>query len=847
MGFNELMRLDIQKFAASGSVSCTILSQSTANNTSTIRITFTVTRVSGTTWWSDNKTATINCDGQSATAQIKLPQSSTSSSCYADFTVSHANDGTKTVSYSASVYPGPSIGTISASGSKALTTIPRYAYFTTQPQYSARTETTLNVYYKPDRTITAAQYRIKQSGGSYGSWTDLSVVSGTWNTTAGCTFKISGLTANKNYVVQMRIQNVNVNWTSSNEVSTNMYTYDYPKFTAAPPNFTIGNDLVVSFYNPLSRTCTISVITDDGVEHSAGSRTGTSISPFSNAGWKDLWYNSIPDKSSGKYKVRLVCSTGNVNTVSSAATYSAKESDCTPTFSNFTWADVNPTTVHLTEGPNASTSSKVVMNYSTIRATISTSNKATAQNHAEINWYEFSTMAIGPAQIITINENPSASVYGDISQVSINEYKVRAIDSRGFPSATVTKTASNFIQYSPLGKTSASVSRTGNVSSQTTLRFSGTIWNNSFGAVTNSIKTATYKYKTGTGNWSSATSILSSVTVSGNTFSFNSQIAGDEGNNGFDVTNVYTIRVTVTDELSTATWDLTLNSGTPHVAYYKKGISIMGQYDEGRSDALQVNGAELVTGQIVSQSNIGAEGYIRTNEGVGIWGSAPYINFHYNNSSSNTSRIYESSSGELTYNARLKMPSNQYWTNSSSKCMDLQNTDIGMLNAIYFADECTGNEGINFLKQDKTSGSTTGSDYETLRGYRGSLYYNGAAMAPLSRTASSGSGYVRIPTSASGGIQICWGSKTVTTAVTGAWGSIYGSSGFNPSISFAKAFSSTPNVTISKSSQSNAPSAFIGDVKWNTSGITQIQLWRGTSATSQSYDLTYIAIGPYTA
>ena len=81
--------------------------------------------------------------------------------------------------------------------------------FTTQPTYSARTETTLDVTYKPNMTVNSAQYRIKTSGGSYGSWTTISssmVISGNTTTTTGCTFRISSLTANTNYVVQVRLK-----------------------------------------------------------------------------------------------------------------------------------------------------------------------------------------------------------------------------------------------------------------------------------------------------------------------------------------------------------------------------------------------------------------------------------------------------------------------------------------------------------------------------------------------------------------------------------------------------------------------------------------------------------------
>ena len=682
-------------------------------------------------------------------------------------------------------------------------------------------------------TSLQASFTISSNGGA--TATGHITCNGVTKTGTSATF--TGLTANKSYTVTAYASN---SAGSSTTLSKSGTTWAYPSVTSAP-NFTIGGTVNIPLSNTHSRNTSVAIKYGSTTIRTISTSTGTAS--YDSSLDSSTWYQKIPSDPSGTYTAVATYS-GNT-TAAKTGTFSANKTNCTPTFSDFTWADINTTTAHLTKGSTYSTSDIIVKGYSNVQVTISAANKATLKNYVSENGSKYVFTCGSKTSSDPMPYSSSSPVTGTIDKVDSNAFQVYAVDARNYPSATVTKTASNYLQYEPLGKTTASVSRVGKVNEQTTLSFSGTIWNNSFGAVTNSIKTADYKYKTEDSGWSATTDIKSSITISGNTFSFNSNIAGDTAN-GFDVTNVYTIRVTIADELSSIYWDLTLNAGTPHVAYYKKGIAIMGQYDEGRSDALQVNGAELVSGQIVSLSNIGAEGYIRTNDGLGIYRStAPYINFHYGNASSSTSRIYESASGELTHNARLKMNADQYWTTASSKCIDMSNSDIGKLNAIYFNDECTGTEGINFLKQNATSGSTTSSDYETLRGYRGSLYYNGSAMAPLSRTASSGSGYVRIPTSASGGIQICWGSKTVTTAVSGSWGSIYGSSNVDPSITFAQAFSATPNVTISKSSQSNTPSAFIGDVKWNKTGITSIQFWRGTSSSSAKFDLSYIAIGTY--
>ena len=288
----------------------------------------------------------------------------------------HANDGTKQVSATTTFYSSPWGFNGSASATWDCPTIPRYAYFSVQPQYAARTETTLDVYYKPDRNITAVQYRIKEVNGSYGSWSNINVISGEWNTTAGCTFRISGLTANKNYVVQMQIQNVNVNWTLSNEVSTNMYTYPYPYCTEAP-NFTIGDNVTINLFNPLNRTVQIQMWS--GVSQQFVSNlitvTGTSYTGFSDIA--NNLYASIPNNTSSNYNIDVWYS-GN-KAIKEGGNYYIRGNE-TPTFNNFTYEDTNSDIINLTGNNQV-----LVDNFSTCKFNIST--RAVAKNGATIDGY----------------------------------------------------------------------------------------------------------------------------------------------------------------------------------------------------------------------------------------------------------------------------------------------------------------------------------------------------------------------------------------------------------------------------------------------------------------------------
>ena len=124
----------------------------------------------------------------------------------------------------------------------------------------------------------------------------------------------------------------------------------------------------------------------------------------------------------------------------------------------------------------------------------------------------------------------------------------------------------------------------------------GNFWNNTFGTVTNTIKSATYEYinnKTPSATPTQGATILS-VNTSGNSYNLSQLILGDTPH-GFDIQNTYTIYVKVTDELSTATFAITLTRGTPTIAYAEDGVAIKKMYDTNNDATLQVAGGVDMT------------------------------------------------------------------------------------------------------------------------------------------------------------------------------------------------------------------------------------------------------------
>lgn len=132
----EKLRLNIQLFAATNVISCSQTSNDIENNKSVQKLTTKFTRTSGTTYWLEAKTITFKCtyqndDGTTTTltktTTFSFPSGSVgmTKSVSVEFEVPHKADGSQTISYSSSIATGTSMGTMTATGSSTLSTIPR--------------------------------------------------------------------------------------------------------------------------------------------------------------------------------------------------------------------------------------------------------------------------------------------------------------------------------------------------------------------------------------------------------------------------------------------------------------------------------------------------------------------------------------------------------------------------------------------------------------------------------------------------------------------------------------------------------------------------------------------------
>lgn len=211
-------------------------------------------------------------------------------------TVTHNADGSKSISYSFSVTDTSGVtytsGNASASGTLALTKIPRYA--TVNQSLKSRTETTIVMNWSSDNTVDYIWYS-KDNGST---WSGLDVADG-----KSGSYTISGLTANTKYNIKTRVRRKDSQLTTDSS-ALSVTTYAYPYCTETP-DYTLGENLTIKFFNPLSRSITWQLGIGEGTVIASGSSSGTSASVVIGATGIDKMYASIPNAKQGLYYVKV--------------------------------------------------------------------------------------------------------------------------------------------------------------------------------------------------------------------------------------------------------------------------------------------------------------------------------------------------------------------------------------------------------------------------------------------------------------------------------------------------------------------------------------------------------------
>lgn len=249
-----------------------------------------------------------------------------------------------------------------------------------------------------------------------------------------------------------------------------------------------------------------------------------------------------------------------------------------PTFQNFSFEDSYEKTLNLT----GQDSEKFIKGYSTMKITISESDKATANKGATMSHY-----------LINGTKYPYLENFiVEIPNWENSSVEVFAVDSRGI--STLVPKPVTIIPYTPLTKGAITTKRQSGAGAMAQLIYNGGIWNNWFGGekekgVKNSLKLVKYTYQVGTSNVEDGKTTIIPI-IEENKFSYDGYILGDDSENGgFLVKNSYNIVVTLEDELSKVEYQSLLPSGIPAIAIYKNNIALHGKYDTELGGS-QING-----------------------------------------------------------------------------------------------------------------------------------------------------------------------------------------------------------------------------------------------------------------
>lgn len=296
---------------------------------------------------------TVNGVNYSGTNTIGISNNSTKTLASGTTTIAHNDNGTKTFNFSFSqelaiTFSGSYIGTKSGSGSGTLDTIPRYA-FINRCDVEKYDETSVKITWGADVNCDEIAYSVNGGG---------------WTAPSGSTypsFRITGLSPNTTYNFRIRVRRTDSKLYTQSDLYQQT-TYNYPHCTSSP-NFTIGSNLTLDFYNPLGRSITVKgYAKSNGAEIFGGSTTGTRLVGFNDKGSVERQYASIPNSKSGQYKV--VVTYGSVSkTRDNGNTYQIKGTEM-PTVNGITYRDTADDVVKITDNPQ-----HIVQNQSLLQIT----------------------------------------------------------------------------------------------------------------------------------------------------------------------------------------------------------------------------------------------------------------------------------------------------------------------------------------------------------------------------------------------------------------------------------------------------------------------------------------------
>lgn len=596
--------------ASTPSITITQNSQSIANNTSSITVKCYVTTSGGSyNNYSPSGKCTIN--GTTYSFSHSIPANTKTLVYSKTVTVGHNTDGTKTVSASFTFNTELYEGTIKASTSKKLTTIPR----TTTPSLSASSV-------KPGGSITISMPRASSSfdhtltyscGKSSGTIGSNLGTSKTW--TVPTSFITQNPNGNQTCTITCKTYSGST-YIGSKSVSITVGYYGASTFTLSGGS--VGSSVTASI------TRNYSGFTHQVYWKFTGQSSYTSAS--SSAGTSLTWtppastlYALIPSTTKGTLTVLVRTYYGSTKI----------GSDATKTLTLSVPSSIVPslTSVSVSEG-NATVTSLIgayTQSKSKIKTTI---NGAKAGSGSSISAYSITVKDSAGKTLSTINASSGTS--GTITSSGTITITGKVTDKRG-------RTASKSVTVTMLAYTAPTISGVSVTrSTDTTALVKGTLSAKSLivsSTEKNSIKykigykkiaDTSYTYVTGT---SASLSLALSKTISGldATSSYDVIVYGGDV---FGYTSTY---VPITISTAKVPFDFDVKNGKLGIGKINErgSLDVKGHsYTGGNQyvDGLIYTGGKSEVGDGVSGCLLGGSGNLE------LVGPVPYIDFHYNNS-----------------------------------------------------------------------------------------------------------------------------------------------------------------------------------------------------------------------
>lgn len=498
--------------------------------------------------------------------------------------VNHTTNGTKTCVVSSSWSNNVSPSTGSASGSFNLTTIPRYASFNLS--VTDTTLTTATVKLKSDSTLSKIEYKVGN---------------GSWVTKASLSVKeyniaLSNLAPETSYSLTVRVTRKDSGLTKTNDPIT--VTTKALATVTGTIAFVIGDNLTIQLSNPGNGVMDAAVRVAGSEWITRENITNPYTFEFTEAEI-DSMYAACPNTNLPTAEVRVVTSLNGTSYTPKIKSGTATVVNSNPILTDFTVADINEATTALTAD-----SSKLIDGYSTALVTIT---PATGVNHATIVSYRVTAGT---------SSYPVSGLTATVPSINTSSITATAYDSRG--NQTDLLQPVNLIGYSVPKIKSISTVRNNGADEAVVLKVDATAWYGNFGAAQNAV-TLSYRYRqtSSAGDWSSWETITPTFSEN-NAVSFDDEIAGDLGINGFDSEKSYDVEVSLSDLLSSEIKSSIIDRGVATMSLYQDHVEFNGYVCATgmlKSDSgLQINGIDI--DYIVEQGVSGIWTYRKWNSGI---------------------------------------------------------------------------------------------------------------------------------------------------------------------------------------------------------------------------------------